>query len=585
MLTGVAAAPLAPSAGLSNETCLACHGDPQLEAAAAGRTVSLYVDAEAIHASAHGALECVACHRDVAALPHRGAIARVECTRCHYVESLPAPPGRERVPAGLHQRVREQGRKGAPTCRDCHGAHDIKPPGAVSSSLGRQGAPATCGACHPRIARDYRESIHGTEALAGNADVPGCADCHPEHPGNGRHGVPAIARGSVVATCVACHDDPGLQRRYALPAGRLVSYLGSYHGAATELGSSRTANCASCHGAHFILPSHDPRSTVNSANLPRTCGACHPGAGVNFAVGAIHLQPSPTQDRAVFWVRVAYQLFVAGLILAFLAYIGLDLLARVRRRFGPAHRLAPGEQEPQFERLTLNQRLQHWTLIASFAALIITGFPLLLPRAEISRGVVTALGGAGARAVIHRGAALLLIALVIYHLAYVLFSRRGHWEFRQLLPGLRDAVNVVHMLGFYFGLTPTRPAFDRYNYIEKFEYLAVAWGSVIMITTGALLWSPLASLAVLPKWLMDVALIVHGWEAILAFLAIIIWHMYNVHWNPSVFPMSRIWLIGKVGLHELRENHPLEWERIAARRGNDGLAAPPEGRHDGGGAE
>jgi formate dehydrogenase subunit gamma len=246
---------------------------------------------------------------------------------------------------------------------------------------------------------------------------------------------------------------------------------------------------------------------------------------------------------------------------AFIGYIALDLLTRFRkRRARQQRRHEPEAPEPEFERLSLNQRLQHWLLITSFVTLLVTGLPLLFPTTSISRDVVHLLGGVGARAVIHRIAALTLIGLVVYHALYVLFSRKGYWEFRQLLPGPRDLLDLLHMLRYYFGLSQARPAFGRYNYIEKFEYLAVGWGSVIMIGTGLVLWSPNVTLAILPKWVTDIATVVHSWEAILAFLAIIVWHMYNVHWNPSVFPMSRIWLTGKIGLRELEENHPLEYQ-------------------------
>ena len=574
-----AIAPAPPA--FTNDVCLDCHaGTAAARREPTGRPIHLLVDQKALAASAHAEVTCLDCHRDITAIPHGPRVQPVDCSRCHYVESLPSPEAAgKRQERSLHQRIRERHMKGAPSCADCHGTHDVKPAGAVDSRMNRRTVPATCGACHQAMANEYRQSIHGAALLRGNPDVPSCADCHPEHPRDtGKQGRAGIARAGVVATCIACHEDPGLQRRYALPAGRLASYLGSYHGAATELGSSQTANCASCHGAHLILPSSDPRSTINRANLARTCGRCHPGAGVNFAIGTIHLQPSPRHDRAVFWVKVAYQLFIAGLMLSFVGYIGLDLVARVRRRFGRVPRRAPGEQEPQFERLTLVQRLQHWALIASFLTLIITGFPVLFPRSAISHGVVMSLGGVGARAIVHRAAALVLIALVAFHALYVLFSRRGYWEFRQLLPRPRDARDITQMLGFYFGLASTRAAFDRYNYIEKFEYLAVGWGSVAMITTGALLWSPSFTLAVFPKWVMDIALVIHSWEAILAFLAIIIWHMYNVHFNPSVFPMSRIWLTGKIGLHELKENHPLEYDLIMARQGRPAGSASVSGR-------
>jgi cytochrome b subunit of formate dehydrogenase len=148
----------------------------------------------------------------------------------------------------------------------------------------------------------------------------------------------------------------------------------------------------------------------------------------------------------------------------------------------------------------------------------------------------------------------------------VLHSRRGYSEFRALMPNFEDAKNVLQMLRFYFGLTRVPAAFGRFNYIEKFEYLAMGWGSTVMIVTGLLLWSPQISMLIVPKWMMDIAFIVHSWEAILAFLAIIIWHMYNVHFNPSVFPMSRVWLTGKISLHDLIENHPLEYEQFLAEQ-------------------
>jgi len=344
--------------------------------------------------------------------------------------------------------------------------------------------------------------------------------------------------------------------------------MGSYHGASNRLGDNRTANCASCHGTHNILPSSDPRSTISKANLARTCGDCHPGASEHFAQGTVHLQPSPTTDRGIFWAEIVARTFIAGLLLAFVGYIGLDLLTRLRKHLKePTKRARPAPDEPQFERLSLNQRIQHWTLIVSFITLVVTGLPLLFPEAPLSQGAVSFLGGAGARAVIHRVAALLLTGIVVYHVLYVLFSRTGHWEFYQFLPRRQDFSNLLQMLRYYFGFSPTRPAFGRYKYIEKFDYWAVGWGCVIMVGTGVLLWAPHLTLAILPKWVMDIAQVIHSAEAILAFSAIIIWHMYNVHFNPSVFPMSKIWLTGKIGLDELRDNHSLEYQERYADAG------------------
>ena len=557
---GWASAVVSPTLREDDQFCLGCHGEGSHSKGAA------IVDGAALEQSAHGNLSCSDCHTGVIAIPHRASLPQADCTRCHAVEgeaALKAQAGDEAL-LDQHSEVRHRGATGLPTCVDCHGAHELRRPSGPTAQVGQEEIVETCSTCHQVIAADYAGSVHGTAARMGNPDVPTCEDCHPEHARLGRS---SVRERGVVATCVSCHDDPGLQAKYAIPGGRLASYLGSYHGAATELGDSRTADCASCHGVHDVLPSDDFRSRVNRANLRKTCGGCHPGAGEHFAEGNIHLQPTFTQDRIVFFVRTGYLLFIVGLMSSFIGYIGLDLTARVRKRFGPG-RPSRGDlgPEPEFERLTLNQRIQHWLLIVSFTTLLVSGLPLTSPTSAISRGVITFLGGMGARAVIHRAAAIGLVAICCYHLLYVLFSRRGHWEFRQLIPGVQDAKDVLQMLKFYFGLTPVGARFGRYNFIEKFEYLSVGWGSVIMIGTGVLLWAPHLSLMFFPKWLMDVAFALHSWEAILAFLAIIVWHMYNVHLNPPVFPMSRVWLTGKIGLHELRENHPLEYERLVRQQ-------------------
>jgi cytochrome b subunit of formate dehydrogenase len=557
---GQAAVTVSPTLRKDDQFCLGCH-----DARSHAKNTPFVSPAE-LEQSAHRGLKCSDCHTDITSIRHQAPLPRVDCTRCHSGDArqaaLKAEAGKE-APRDQHSEQKRQGAKGLPTCVQCHGTHRIKPPTEPDSQLGGLHIADTCGACHPMIAVEYRDSVHGQAALTRNADVPTCLACHPEH---ARHEVKGVLQEGVVAKCTSCHEDPGLQHKYAIPGNRLASYLGSYHGAATELGDSRTANCASCHENHHILPSRDPRSSVHRANLPKTCGHCHPNAGEHFAEGAIHLQPTLQKDPIIYLARIGYMLFIAALMSSFIGYICLDLIARARRRFPPSQRSHDGEPEQEFERLTLNQRIQHWVLITSFTTLLITGLPLAAPESAVSRGVITFLGGMGARAVIHRGAALALVVICAYHLGYVLLSRAGYRDFRQLIPWIQDGRDVLQMLKFYLGFSPVPARFGRYNFIEKFEYLAVGWGSVVMIGTGALLWAPHLSLAFLPKWMMDVALIVHSWEAILAFLAIIIWHMYNVHLNPAVFPMSRVWLTGKISLPELQENHPLEYERMLRAR-------------------
>lgn len=221
--------------------------------------------------------------------------------------------------------------------------------------------------------------------------------------------------------------------------------------------------------------------------------------------------------------------------------------------------------EREFERLSLSQRIQHMVLIFSFTLLIVTGMPVLFAGSPASEALVRSVGGMTARAWLHRFGAVLLIGVCAYHLFYVLYSRRGREDFGELIPGLKDGKDAIQMLKYYFGLAPVGPRFGRFNYIEKFEYLAMGWGSAIMILTGLALWFQDQAMLVLPKWALDIANIIHGYEAVLAFLAIVIWHFYHVHLNPESFPMSRVWLTGKITERELKHNHPLEYEDIMAR--------------------
>lgn len=233
-------------------------------------------------------------------------------------------------------------------------------------------------------------------------------------------------------------------------------------------------------------------------------------------------------------------------------------------------------QERYFQRMTLNQRVQHIVLMTSFFTLVVTGFPVTFPTSSASSGIIRLLGGFTMRSALHRFAAIVLICLSIYHVFYVLFTRHGRSELKALTPKLHDMLDAVDMLRFYLGFSSRIPQFDRFNYIEKFEYLALAWGSVVMIATGLVLWFQNQAMVLLPKWALDVARVIHSYEALLAFLAIIIWHFYHVHLNPEVFPMSRIWLNGKISEHELKTLHPLEYERILGQESAASHAAEPE---------
>ena len=227
----------------------------------------------------------------------------------------------------------------------------------------------------------------------------------------------------------------------------------------------------------------------------------------------------------------------------------------------------------QFERLSLNIRLQHATMAVSVIVLIITGIPLKFHESGWAKGIIGALGGPDVTPIIHRVGATGLIIAGLWHLFYIAFTREGRWNFKQLIPMPKDAVDAFKQIVYYLGRTDERPRFDRFSYVEKFDYWAVYWGMVIMIGSGTVLWFTDFWLRFVPKWFTDIAKEAHSDEALLATLAIVIWHFYNVHFNPHKFPMNRTFITGQISELEMREEHPLEYERLMQQRQS---AAQPE---------
>jgi len=181
------------------------------------------------------------------------------------------------------------------------------------------------------VERNYLEGVHGKDYTKGIRDVPVCTDCHSEHEILSHRDLGSRVYATKVATvCTHCHDDERLGRQYGFLTSRLKTYSNSFHGTASKFGEIRVANCASCHGFHDIRNSTDPKSSINAQNLPRTCGQCHAGAGINFAKGKIHVLSEKTTNRGAYLVKVFYIVMIAGIISVFIIFIAADLFARLR---------------------------------------------------------------------------------------------------------------------------------------------------------------------------------------------------------------------------------------------------------------
>lgn len=213
-----------------------------------------------------------------------------------------------------------------------------------------------------------------------------------------------------------------------------------------------------------------------------------------------------------------------------------------------------------YTRFTLDQRIEHVVQLVSFTVLAVTGLPQKYASAPISEAVIAFLGGIEQVRIIHRWAATALMVATVYHLAmlaYKIFVTRVR---PTMLPELKDAKDALQAFLYNLGLGKAWPQMGRYTFEEKAEYWAFVWGTLVMVVTGFILWNPIATAQFFPGQVIPAAKAAHGGEAVLAVLAIIIWHFYGVHirhFNKSMWS-------GKLTEHEMAHEHPLELADIKA---------------------
>jgi len=621
------AAPLAARAQ-ENADCLFCHEDPDLHMTRPdGTTLSLYVDDSVYQESVHGGMQCIECHADIPDLPHDTPLLPVDCGNCHeetgqYRESLhgralangdhsaascaschgthdmrpasdplagthprnqPATCGKCHSdpalvkahliavanPSGKYMKsvhgraIFEKGNLDAASCTGCHGTHDLLPSQDPDSRVYRANIPKTCGECHARELAEFEQSIHGKALAAGVRFAPTCVDCHGEHSIEAPEERTSTVNRQQVArsTCPNCHDDERIMTRFGIETMRQASYMDSYHGLAGAAGSQVVASCTSCHGTHLILPHLDPASSTHVSNLPKTCGQCHSNANPNFAVGAVHIMPTDPGQKALGIVRLAYIILifavVGGMVFHNTLMMGRHALRKFKQELGG---------EGTHRRFPTGLTIGHMVLTVAFIALSVSGFALRYPEAWWAKVIFPGEAGLAARGVVHRIAAVVLVGIAVSNACYLLFTRSGRRELLALWFRIKDLKDVFWNLGYAFGLARKEPRFDRYSYIEKFEYWGMWWGTLLMIVTGFCMWFANTFLKFLPKLALDVVALIHFYEAWLAVLTIIIWHLYYMIFDPHTYPMNWSWITGHITEEDFKARHPLEYERIMRER-------------------
>lgn len=224
------------------------------------------------------------------------------------------------------------------------------------------------------------------------------------------------------------------------------------------------------------------------------------------------------------------------------------------------------ETRKTYKRFGLLHRIEHWLFMISFSTLGLTGLIQRFAASPISQAIVQAFGGIENVRIIHRISATTMMLVTIYHIGAVIYRAYVRRVPMSMLPGLSDIQNAIQSFLYNLGLRKEHPQQGRFTFEEKAEYWAVVWGTIVMAVTGFMLWNPIATTRFLPGEAIPAAKAAHGLEAVLAVLAIFLWHFYHV----LIKTFNRSMFTGNVTEKQMIDEHPLELADIKA-----GLADPP----------
>lgn len=321
-----------------NQSCLMCHGKSGMTTKIGTDEVSVQVDGTAFEASVHGKqLSCLSCHPDKSGFPHNPA--KADNARSYAVDSAKVclkchQSAYEDYRDSVHGVAATAGNNNAAACTDCHSSHDVQKAATLTYD------PSACIKCHEKVVSSYRDSVHGKLVASGRTDAANCADCHTA---SGLSHKLQVVKASdsaasdvhVTETCGKCHTKVA------------ENYASSYHGKAMRLGVSGAApTCIDCHGTYGVQKVHGPEGPLDEAKVAQTCSKCHQGANENFAGGWIgHEEPSPSWFPVVF-ITERFLFYLTTTVVAFgILHVELDLL----RWFVSGRKKRHGQEENEDE--------------------------------------------------------------------------------------------------------------------------------------------------------------------------------------------------------------------------------------------
>ncbi len=608
---------------VSDKACLKCHEDENVSMMVDGKKVSLHISKEDIKSSVHMEVTCVKCHSDVNPMLNRPCQTadKVDCASCHIstgeeyknsghgiarknmVEDAPecitchgthtiqshrddtSPIYKTNIPSlcgechkkdsdvkrvhelsqkevindyskSIHgQKLTEKGFLVSASCTDCHNKHYILSSKDEKSSTHIKNVQATCSSCHRGIYNDYIKSIHFTSEQYRKEDRPTCITCHSAHK------IKDITKDQfmteVTDHCGECHKELS------------ETYLDTVHGKTYQLGYLKSAKCSDCHNAHLILPTNDPDSSVGMNNIVNTCQKCHEDANERFTGYLTH---ATHHDRNKFPILYYTYWAMTLLLISVFTFFGIHTLLwfpRSYKNMKLRKKQAHGHEEVYVQRFELSQRLTHLFVILSFLTLAFTGLILkfsFMPWAAFFANII---GGAHNAGLLHRFAAIVTFGYFFFHVIQLfklkrrektsifkfIFSKNG------MMFNMKDLKDFWGSLKWFLGLGK-RPEYGKWTYWEKFDYFAVFWGVAVIGLSGLILWFPEIFTKLLPGWVINVAMIIHSDEALLAIGFIFTIHFFNTHLRPESFPMDKVIFTGLVPLEEYKNDRPEEYKRL-----------------------
>jgi cytochrome b subunit of formate dehydrogenase len=555
--------------------------------------------ATSIHGMSHamgasGAAQCWDCHGAHEIVPVKHGDSPVfkmnlpqTCAKCHSNTNLTKeyqiefPEAASQYMDSIHGRaLLKMGLIVAPSCNDCHGAHKIKRNIDRDSPINHANVAKTCGKCHVGVEATYDKSIHGQLLAKGDTRGPVCIDCHSAHEISNPEGNKFKALSDQ--RCGKCHED------------RLEHYRETYHGKAMLLGKPNTAPevaaCYDCHGFHDVLPTADPASHLSTNNILVTCQKCHPGATAKFTEYKPHANPLDAKNYPL--LHVVF-LAMTGLLIGTFSFFGLHTLAWfVRAIWLYLHdsktfreaKVKTQEGDEWFTRFVPFERLLHFMVVTSFLTLVITGMPLKFYYTGWAKFIFNLIGGPDTARALHRLGAIVTFMYFALHLSSLLGKAwkgrgnvrnpaTGRLEIKRLfqvlfgpdsmVPTWQDAKDLIDHNKWFFGKGP-KPQFDRWTYWEKFDYFAVFWGVAIIGLSGLVMWFPEFFTRFLPGWAINIALILHSDEALLAAGFIFSIHFFNTHFRLEKFPMDTVIFSGRVSKAEMLHERRRWYDRLVA---------------------